>query len=240
VYQIATIFPFAIKLKAFMAIFRLIEIVARAVVTLINICKTADSGSFYFFLELFFQFLQSLGIAQIQAFDIFVVFFLGQLLVEKTIGLIHQIGAAETIRAIAAIVQKIRIDAAVAVFTGNQSKAGKAVHNIVTKFIVLRSQHILRILGKTGPVQIPGIFAPARAKNQITIFVVINIITVLGIYRVHQLERLQRRPFQKFVKLLKKGLRKIVFPAIFQRVPFTAPPVFLVVNRVRRIRRVHA
>lgn len=124
--------------------------------------------------------------------------------VENMVGLVAQVGAAETITAVRTIVKKRGVRALIAVKPKKELVALPAIHDFIAEFAVVSNVNILRILVEDRAVRIPDPFVSVRGGNQIALFVVRRNIAVAAVHHVRDREGNQRHLLQHLAELREK------------------------------------
>ena len=168
------------------------------------------------------------------------VLLLRKLLIEETIFLVRQIHAPKATLATATGEQKFGFRTRFTVLTPHQPITMFAIDAFVTELAVEDEEAVDQIRTPMDVHGVVTVFVVVGGKDQIAIPVAGREVRVFAVVvlrlKVHRAHRTRK---QQFSKLLKKRPREIEIPAVVERIPLVGIPLAMIVDGVRRFRRVY-
>jgi len=158
------------------------------------------------------------------------------LLVKDAVALAPQIGTAETILAISAIVKKPRIGASDAIPAEKHPIAVGNIGTVVAELVPMGDVKIGRVFYIPHPIGIKRPLASKRAGNQVAVFALVGYVAIIAVRRVGIRNAHQRKLVPKLQILLEKRLVEIVIAAAFKLIPIVAIKTIVAINLKRRRR----
>ena len=158
-------------------------------------------------------------------------------LVPDVVRLIFQIHATETVVTTAAVFQKPGITTTFDAHQKESSVIRTDYDTVITKLVCDGFPQVKTVFQEETVYTISRVFHFVAVETKIAVLEITGLVTIIGIDHLLDAFRRPRHLVQEFAELLEKRTRKIVIPAVGERVPSVGLPILQIYNFRLNLRR---